>query len=174
MKKLLLLSAVLVISGCATGPTTYGPSDGGSQLGFSNTRIEQDRFRISYTARSANEARDFALRRAAEIAEAEGYSHFKVLSGGTYEDNRRSGVSSSIGIGTSSGGYRRGGTSVGVGIGINDVARALQGKRITEEIEVRLLQSVTGTKDANVFSAGEVLQNIRPEVFALEDTVVRR
>jgi hypothetical protein len=87
MKKLILTTvAALSLAACATGPTAYGPASTGGGFGFNNTQIENDRFRISYTGRSPEEAHDYALLRASEIALAEGYSHFKVLHGEIHGD----------------------------------------------------------------------------------------
>ena len=146
MKHLILTAgATLALTACATGPSAYGPASG-SSLGFQNTQIEKDRFRISYTGRSEAEARDYALLRAVEIALNEGYSHFKVLGGHTSSNGGTSPVSSRIGIGIGSGyGWgRRGGTrtNVNLGIGIHDVARALEGSKVTESIEVILKLSL--------------------------------
>ena len=169
MKHLILTTAAaLALTACATGPSAYGPSDGRS-LGFENTQIEKDRFRIAYTGRTEAEARDFALLRAAEIAINEGYSHFKVLGGNTSSNGGGSPVSSRIGIGIGSGGYgfgRRGrGTysNVNLGIGIHDVARALEGSKVTEFIEVVLKRS--GSEDPSVYDAKSVSESIRPAVF---------
>jgi len=169
MKRLILTAtAALALTACATGPSAYGPSDGRS-LGFENTQIEKDRFRIAYTGRSESEARDFALLRAAEIALNEGYSHFKVLGGNTSSNGGGSPVSSRIGIGIGSGGYgwgRRGRgtrTNVNLGIGIHDVARALEGSKVTESIEVVLKRS--GSDDPSVYDAKSVSDSIRPAVF---------
>lgn len=171
MKKLLILCAAsLTLTACATGPSSYGPVTEQSSLGFKAMQIEDDRFRISYTGRSSNEAQDFALLRAAEITLDEGYSHFKVVTG-HMENNRqaRSPVSSSVSIGFGSGGRgyygRRGGahTNLGLGININDVARALQGDRITNSIEILLRNE--GGEDPNIYNAESVADSIRPEVF---------
>lgn len=169
MKHLLISAgAALALTACATGPSAYGPSNG-SSMGFENTQIEKDRFRISYTGRTESEARDYVLLRAAEIALNEGYSHFRVLGGNTSSNGGSSPVSSRIGIGIGSGGYgwgRRSGTrtNVNVGIGIHDVARALEGSKVTESIEVVLKRS--GSDDPSVYNAQSVSESIRPEVFA--------
>ena len=55
------------------------------------------------------------------------------------------------------------GTNVGLGININDVARALQGDRVTNSIEILLRNE--GGEDPNVYSAESVADSIRPEVF---------
>lgn len=167
MKHLFITAgAALALTACASGPSAYGPSDGRS-MGFENTKIEKDRFRIAYTGRTEAEARDFALLRAAEIALAEGYSHFKVLGGNTYGNGGGAPVSSRIGVGVGNGGWgRRGGgtySNVNLGLGVNDVARALEGSKVTESIEVVLQLSDNG--DPNVYDAKSVSDSIRPAVF---------
>ena len=170
MRKLLLSTCcILSLSACATGPSAYGPAQSTSGEGFSNTQIEKDRFRVTYTGRSAEEAQDFALLRASEIALAEGYSHFRII-GGTLRDNNRgsSPIRTSVGIGVGSGrGYygRRGGTNVNVGLGVNDLARALECDRVTNSIEIRLLRS----SGQDTYDANSVASTIRPAIFAGSD-----
>lgn len=165
MKRLfipLLMAAAL--AGCASGPSAFGPAKNYDSVGFKNTQIENDRFRVSYTANNPEEAQDYALLRAAQIALDEGYSHFQVLQGNLTSNGARSGVSSSVGIGFGGGGYRRGGTSVGLGLGLNDVGRALQGDRITNSIEIKLLN--TGGTGRDIYNAQSVADSIRPQVFS--------
>ncbi|RKQ70928.1 hypothetical protein DES40_0233 [Litorimonas taeanensis] len=164
MKKLFISGLMaLSLAACATGPSAYGPASASGELGFETTKIENDRFRINYIGRSDVEAQDYALLRAAEITQAEGYSHFRVLGGHTSDMTRRgSGVSSSVGVSSGRGYYGRG-TSVGVGISLNDLGRSLSGNKVEHNIEIRLLKS--GSNDANVYSASGVINNIKPELF---------
>lgn len=167
MRQLFISSlAILGLVACATGPSAYGPATSSSSLGFNSTKIEQDRFRVSYTGRNIEEAQDYALLRASEIALAEGYSHFRIIGGSVSDNNRAaSPVQTSVGVGIGSGrGYygRRSGTNVNVGIGINDIARALQGDKVTNSIEIRLLRS----KGEDSYNARSVADSIRPAVFA--------
>jgi len=157
------VTLALALTACATGPSAYGPASGSNSLGFQNTQIEKDRFRIAYTGRTEAEARDFVLLRAAEIALNEGYTHFKVLGGNT------SGNGGSSGIGSGRGGFGRRGsrTNVNLGIGIHDVARALEGSKVTESIEVILKRS-GAEEDISVYDARSVTESIRPAVFTGE------
>jgi len=165
MKHLMFTALMaLVLTACATGPAAYGPSYGNS-TGFKNTQIQKDRFRVSYTGKSEDEAQNFALLRAAEIALAEGYSHFKVLGGNLSGNGGGAPVSSNIGVGIGSGGYGRGtNTHINLGLGVYDVARALEGSKVTESIEIILKQSA-GTNDPSIYDAQSVKDSIRPPVF---------
>jgi len=158
MKHILLSAAAcLLLAGCASTAGTYGPATG-SNLGYSNTQLEQDRFRVSYTSRDAYESKDFALLRAAEIARNEGYSHFKII-GGEAHNNGRNAIGTNIGLGFGLGRGRFNRSHVSVNL--FDLGRTLQGSKATETIEVILLNS-GNENDPNVFSAQEIIQNIAP------------
>lgn len=162
---MIMLLTGLSLTACATGPTAFGPAQGSGNLGFKQTQLENDRFRVSFTAKNPDEAQDYALLRAAQITLDEGYSHFEVLNGNLSGNSGRSGVSSSVGVGFGGGrGFRRGGgTSVGIGLGLNDVGRTLNGDRVTDTIQIKLLNS--GSANNNVFNAQTISDSIRPTVF---------
>lgn len=157
MKHLVLtLACAVMMTGCASSKAgQFGPAYG-SDFGYRNTQIQQDRFRISYTSRDAYESRDFALLRAAQVATNEGYSHFKIVSGDFY-DNGPNMINSHIGIG--SGGKHR--KHSHVDIGVQDVTRAIEGRKATETIEVVLLTSAA-PNDPSVYSAQSIIRNIVP------------
>ena len=161
MKKILILSAAVgLLTACAaTGPTAYGPVTSGSDIGFQTTQIEKDRFRIGFTGRSDMEAKDFALLRAAQVAQAEGYSHFEIIHGDAFSNGPNSPVGTSIGIGS---GYH-GRSNVGVGLDVADIGRVLEGDKFTHSIEVRL-KSSAGTSP-NSYDAKSVIGSIRPAVY---------
>ena len=161
--KNILLSAVMMIglSACASTQQGFGPAYG-SDFGYRNTKLQQDRFRISYTSRDFYESRDFALLRAAQIADIEGYSHFKIINGETFDNGPNALIGSRVGVGVGGfGGRTR--TNTHVDIGVHDVVRAVEGSKVTETIEILLLSS--GNKsDPNVFDAQGVLKSIKPPV----------
>ncbi len=161
-----LFSVILALSltACASGPTAFGPAQNYDDIGFRQTQIQNDRFRVSYTAANDIEAQDFALLRAAQITLDKGYSHFEVITGHMSGNLPRSGIGSSVGVGFGNGGYRHGGTSVGVNVGVNDIVRTLEGNRVTNSIEIKLLPT-KGT-NVNVYEAQSLVDSIRPQVFS--------
>jgi len=178
MKKLILsvvATTVLTagLSGCVTGPTAYGPAQN-SGLGFASQQIESDRFQVSFTGRTVDEARNLAMLRAAELTKGAGFSHFRVIGSGVDSQGQSgSPISTSVGIGIGSGSrYRRHGrgssTNVVVGIGINDIGRALEGNKVTFGMEIILLNAGNDfgdDLDDNVYEADSVIKSVRPQVF---------
>ncbi len=148
----LVLAASL--AACASTPTTYAPANGGDR-GWSQTRIEQDRFRIRFEAGSDMDfdiVELMALRRAAEVTLEQGGDWFLVTSRNAEGNDRNPvGVSTGIGISTGSRGY----SSHGVGLGLNFDASAGE-KSVSLEILVR---SGPRPQDARVHDAREILAN---------------
>lgn len=149
--------AALALSACASTSAGYGPAQSASGLGFKNTQIQQDRFQVSYTGSSVTEARDLVLLRAAEVTLGEGYSHFKVINGGTTGNGPSPKIASHVGVGIGSFGGRNN-SNVNLGLGVNDLARALEGTKVTESIEI--ITQNTGASDPNVYDAQGVLNNL--------------
>jgi len=111
MKRIFIsVLTALALSACASGPTAYGPAKNYDSVGYKNTRIQSDRFRVSYTANNA--------------------AH----------------------------------TSVGIGVGLNDVVGALEGERVTNAIEIRLLK--TGGNSNDIYDAKSITNSIRPAIFS--------
>lgn len=162
LPKILITGSALIITACATGPTPYAPaqSDG---LGYSDQFIEDDRVRVSFTARSDDEARDLAMLRAAEIAESRGYPYFLILGHNKegFDEGQRSGVSPRVGIGVGSGGYR--GTNVGVGINLGLGGNSKT--RIRHILMIRLLSE----DQENAYETDEVLRNLRASYVSQTD-----
>jgi len=168
MKKILLTSlAALTLTACASTQAAYGPSNENG-IGFKSIQLEPDRFRVSFTGRSIDEARDYSLLRAAELTEAEGYTHFKVVNGGTLSNGGPARVGTALGVGFGNGFGRRrfgrGGTAVNVGVGVDDIGRVIEGNKVRETIEIRLLSGPI-PNDPNVYHAQSLIKSIQPAVF---------
>lgn len=110
--------AAALISGCAaTGPVAYGPADA-KGFGYEDTKIESDRFRVVYNGSGGmppEQVEDYALLRAAELARENGFDWFRIV-GRDIARDRRGGVSLGAGVGGGNIGRR---SSVGVGVGGN-------------------------------------------------------
>lgn len=117
MRALLSILALSMLAACASAPTRYAPAQGGDR-GFSEMRIEQDRFRIEFAAGSDASfqlAEDYALRRAAEVTLREGGDWFLVVARARDGNDRNPvGVGGTVGQSWGSGGFRASGVGVGL------------------------------------------------------------
>lgn len=117
MRRVLLLAAALTLAACAS-PSAYAPAVREGGPGFSDMRIEQDRFRVTYRGTSADtpaKVNDMALLRAAELTVAQGYDWFQVSNRFAEPGSGGGGPTFSVGVGSSSYGRR---SSTGVGVGV--------------------------------------------------------
>ena len=115
--------SALALSACAS-LTPYGAQQGPSGQGYSEQRIESNRYRVSYNGvGAAGRVADWALLRAADLTTEQGYDWFEVTQ--SWTDGRPGGAggvrpSVSIGGGSSRyGGYSASGVGVGVGLNIS-------------------------------------------------------
>jgi len=129
MKRLAVVSLIaasaLSMAACAS-LAPYGPAQSPSGQGFSEQRIENDRYRVTYRGVGApGPVADLALLRAADVTTQAGYDWFEVTQ--RYIDGRPDSAGGfrpnlSIGGGSSRYSGRHGGFSssgVGVGVGLN-------------------------------------------------------
>jgi hypothetical protein len=120
MKRLILPAlcalCALSLAACATAPTIYQPAVGPRAVGFSEYRIEPGRYRITFRGgpgAPVAQVSDYALRRAADLALADGYDWFRI-SERFIEGQPDRGPRMSLGLGGADFGRR---SSVGVGLG---------------------------------------------------------
>jgi opacity protein-like surface antigen len=109
----------LALAACATAPTVYGPAASAEAAGYRQTKIEADRYRVSFRANpdlKAPQVEDMALRRAAELTLQDGYQWFRVVTRNTELVGGRPAGGTSVGVGGSTGSF---GSGVGVGIGFD-------------------------------------------------------
>jgi len=131
---LISAAAALVLAACAT-PTVYGPAATPTAAGFSEMRIQSDRYRVTFrggSGASAGQVRDLALRYAADVTLREGYDWFRVSD--RYID-AAGGNGPTIGIGGGTSSYGRS-SAVGIGGGISFPIGG--GPRIAETLEIVL------------------------------------
>lgn len=154
-------AAVLVLGACATA-TPYQAAEGGiNSYGFSDTRIEPGKYRVSFRGNTATErtvVENYILLRAAELTLADGLGHFLVLEeddAGT-SDFRTSGFNGGI-----NSGFGFGRRSFG-GFGGSTTARTRE--RVSPDVSV-LIQAFPGEKPEDnyqAFNAAAVVENLRP------------
>ena len=161
MKRLSILAiaaSAIALTACAS-LAPYGAQAGPNGQGFSEQRIESDRYRVAYRGvGDPGPVADYALLRAAELTTQQGYDWFEVTQ--RYIDGRpdsAGGVRPSVSIGGGSSRYGRYSASgVGVGVGLN-----FSGPSPTSTVlEIRLGR---GRKPDRVeaYDAREVLRALR-------------
>lgn len=120
-----IAASALALAACAS-LAPYSAQTGPGGQGYTEQRIENDRYRVTYYGVGApGPVADFALLRAAELATAEGYDWFEVTQ--RWTDGRpdsAGGVRPSVGVGYGSSRYdgrygRYSSSGVGVGVGLN-------------------------------------------------------
>ncbi|MET0546556.1 MAG: hypothetical protein ABWZ40_09615 [Caulobacterales bacterium] len=155
MRSILLgIAAATTLAACST-PTRYEPMTKKTGSGYSETRIEDNRFRITFRGgqgESAARVKDLALLRAADLATTNGYDWFEVVNR-FGEENDSSGPRVGVGGG---GGNFGGSTAVGVGLG---TSFNLSGPVRTETIEV-LMGKGDRPDRPNVYTAAGIKQSI--------------
>ena len=82
----LALAASLALAACTTTTTPYQPAAEGGGYGFSEQKIEEGRFRITFRGNSSTtreQVENSLLYRAAELTLASGFDHFILLESDT-------------------------------------------------------------------------------------------
>lgn len=93
LRKIFVAAAIttaLGLAACQSGPTPYQPG-GGGDLGYAESRIENDRYRISFKGNSLTDretVENYLLYRAAELTLQNGYDVFTIVSRDTDKESR--------------------------------------------------------------------------------------
>lgn len=160
MRRLIVIAALTAtLAACATTPTRYQPALGPTGVGFSGTRIEQDRFRVTYRGgggAGAAQVADYALLRAADLTLGSGYEWFIVDQRYTEQNGRGGGPRLSVG-----GGSTNFGRSSAVGVGIGTSFNLGGGPALATTLEVRLGRGPR-PEGFNVYDAAEVKRTVGP------------
>lgn len=160
MRRWLTLSiAALALAACMT-PTVYAPQAKPGASGYVETRIERDRWRITFRGGSDADARrvaDLTLLRAAQVTLDQGYDWFRVVQ--RYgEALPPRGPTLSVGGGSASYG-RHGGSGFGVGVGGIPLGG---GPILSETVEVIMGKGERPRDAADAYDAHEIARSIRP------------
>jgi len=158
MKRFILSAAwSAALCGCAT-PTVYQPAQNGAAVGYSEVRIEPDRYRVTFHGGGgapAAQVSDYVLLRAAQITLRDGDDWFRVVDR-MGERDRSSGGELSLGGGGAS--FGRGG-SVGLGVGASFPLGG--GPAITRSLEILVGKGSTPT-GIDAYDARAVIAQIGP------------
>ena len=136
MKRLVIAPLIaLFLAACETVPSApYAPATGPQAVGFSEIRLEQDRYRVSYRGSAKlDQARieDLALLRAADLALANGYDWFRIVDRSSDFAAPR-GPTVSLGTGGTSFG---GSSAVGLGLGTSFALGGSGTRSVTLEVQ---------------------------------------
>lgn len=85
-----LLASSPLLAACSSGPTPYQPA-AGYERGYSETKLEDTRYRISFKGNSLTEretVENYMLFRAAELTVQSGFDTFTIVSRDTDKDSR--------------------------------------------------------------------------------------
>ncbi len=158
-----VLAAMLAACATAVG-TAYAPADK-KGYGYTETRVEADRYRITFAGDGATPqavVEDYALLRAAELALENGYDWFRVI-GKSVDAQDKGGVGIGAGVGTGSVGRN---TAVGVGVGGN-LGTVGARRFFTVRLEV-LMGRGEKPEGPNVYDAQSVVNTIGGRMGAVE------
>ena len=146
------------LAACSATPTPYQVA--GDDGGYSDQRIETDRYRVTFegnTATSRDRVEDFALYRAAELTLQSGHDYFKVLSKEVEPVvGSVRGVSPGIGIGL-------GGGNVGFGL-----STVFGGNRADYSyatyLDVVVFKGEKPKDDREAYDALDVIERLKPKI----------
>ena len=155
MKRLVLsVVCALALGACAT-PVSYGPAISPRASGFTEQRIENDRFRITFRGAGPDaQINDFALLRASELTLQQNYEWFRIV-GRSQEIGRDNGPRMSVGTGGFNYG-RRSAVGVGVSTGFN------LGPGPMREVALEIKMGAgPRPNDRDVYDARSVMESVR-------------
>ncbi len=153
------LVLAVTLAGCTT-PTVFAPLQTPSGSGFSETRIESDRWRVTFRGGSdagRDRVADLTLLRAAQLTLQQGDDWFRVTERYGQALPPR-GPTLSVGAGSSDYGWR-GGSSFGVGVGGIPLGG---GPLLSQTLEIVMAKGDPPRGDPTVYDAHQVSASIRP------------
>ena len=158
--------ALTALSACATG-TVYGPAENGSGFGYTEQRIETDRYRVTFKGNSltSQEAvENGLLYRAAELTIQRGFDYFIVTEQGTEATSTfTSSPTLYAGYGYYRYPYYAYGWPWGRPGGINDVTTR-ERKRVEAMAYIIMYKGDKPQNNPNAFDARDVRDNLRTAI----------
>jgi hypothetical protein len=154
MKRAIVIAALL-LAGCETAPNPYpnGP-------GFYETKIEQNRYRITYRAvgrMPRDRVETFTLLRAADLTLGEGYDWFRIV-GRSGSVDQKNGPTLSLGTGSTSFGRH---SAVGLGIGTSFDLSGPPAQALTLEV---VMGKGARPDDQEAYDAADVAKTLRSQL----------
>lgn len=73
------LAALVGLAGCATGPAPYAPKTGDSDTGYTDQKLTENRYRVTFTGNSQTDretVENYLLLRSAEVTLGAGFDYF--------------------------------------------------------------------------------------------------
>ena len=163
MKRLLgPLLAAAALAACAATPTVYQPAAGPRAVGFSEFRIEADRYRVTFRGGPGappEQVADYALLRAADLTLQNGYDWFRVAEREVHQAGPDNRPRMSIGTGGASYG---GHSAVGLGIGTS-FNLGQGGPPMATTLEI-LMGKGTTPRGVDIYDAREVRKSVGARV----------
>lgn len=172
---LLAVAATVLLAACATS-TPYGPAASAGGFGFSEQKIEEGKYRITFRGNSSTtreQVETFLLFRAAELTVQSGFDHFIVLESDTEASRRYSASPNPAFYGRYGFGrfpyyggfpYYAYGWGWGYPFGYD---YGFDAQEITRYSAIAFVNMGRGPKPANdpqAFDARDVMNNLRPAV----------
>lgn len=151
----------LLLAACATA-TPYQPAKDG--LGYSEQRLETNRYRITYTGNSQTPrdvVENYVMYRAAEVTINNGYDWFVIADRQTHADAARSGSSGGVGLGI---GGSSGNFGSGLSIGLGTILGGGNGEAYSAQADILVFKGTKPADNLKAFDAQEVRANLQSGV----------
>jgi hypothetical protein len=150
----------LLLAACAGAPTPYQQAQGG--YGYSEQRIEDNRYRISFAGNSATSRQtveDYVLYRAAELAVQTGRDWLEVVDRNTVQASSGYGGSPAMGVGVG------GGSGFGVGLSFPMFGGG-SSTRYTADMDILVHDGEKPQDNLNAYDAFAVISRLQPKILA--------
>jgi opacity protein-like surface antigen len=163
MKRLIAFTvSAALLAACTTAPTVYAPQTVAHGAGYSEYRLEDGRYRVTFRGNpgaSANQVSDYVLLRSAELALRDGYDWFRVADRLTQETGSGGGSTLSIGGGGSNYDYGHHGHGSSVGLGVGTTFNLGPKPSVSSSMEV-VFGRGSPPRDTDVYDARAIVRTV--------------